>query len=861
MRQYATPLMLTTLLVLVVAPVIIPSAEAVSSSFLFQKTFSGNEAIGTDFRGNQCVGMNGASGIVVSSVKNTGDPAPGVLVARRTTNNFGTSSTFTVDTSGDEVCESLYHITGNTYIMLTTGQVWRTTDNGASWTAGVFSTNDGWENCIANLDGTNLIGIRVDGGVGNIRSKTSSDSGATWSAETVASVGVVAGGGCSVIASSFSDFVVIISGFSSGIRACTTTDSGVSYSCATVVNNGNNWRDVSCIGLSNGNIGCALVDVSADQLFYASNAGGTWARTVIYTYSCSTCSLNVDIQTLEAGNLALMFFDGMDGANTVTDHFALSDDFGATWTFSRPFNEAGISTGYYEYRNGMDHGFFAYSPSTGRLTLVWQDDTTSTRVQQRSITIPEECLSLDDDCSFTIGTPKLSDVRLSFTPSPQIYTRFEGDTGGVASDGDIFYLSQDGSTQESVKPCTGTNEFTPVLPFRGFTPTIDNYLVVVCQQSSGEPRTKILHPTFLTNQATSTSLGPGVPTRLDGFNRNLITLPHLEGFMRHVDPLRSESSTGHQVGQTIYGSSLDSQSGISAITGLGGTTVFQALNSINSNEIISDPTVTGYAIAIDDFAAWIVSDTELSYYEWNNQTGFTLLDTSSTFTVSALGHVGASGIRLSKDNDYFVTWHGSSARIGNSDSLALIKTVSPGVTIEGCDMDMLNNFLWCAGGSKLFRYNVSGDVPTTWGVAKNGLRTDPTNETVLSAIGTTFTQHTASGSTSGAGSASSPTNPGQAGGFVEEDVDTFFGAPLAPIATGFGVSLTAVKWLVGIFLIGLLAMQFSQRGQIMGMLGAALGVFWAVYMGYIPLAVLFGLMLIVAAFVASLMGRSLNGEE
>jgi len=189
------------------------------------------------------------------------------------------------------------------------GQIYTSTDSGASWTARASSLP--WSSVASSADGTKLVAA-VYGAAAGAGAYTSADSGGTWTLQAGASY-------CSAVASSANGSNLIAtfsSGASQGIY--TSTNSGVGVGSWLLRTNSGGWTDVASSA-----DGSRLVATSGGQIYVSTDSGATWvAQTSPVTGQITSVASSSD-----GSRLAVAV-----GGSGVTGSIYASSASGATWT-------------------------------------------------------------------------------------------------------------------------------------------------------------------------------------------------------------------------------------------------------------------------------------------------------------------------------------------------------------------------------------------------------------------------------------------------------------------------------------------------------------------------------------------------
>ena len=196
-----------------------------------------------------------------------------------------------------------------TYYTSGSGQIYTSTDSGATWTARAGSLGSlPWSSVASSADGTKLVAM-VYGTSGSSGIYTSTDSGGSWTFQGMASY-------CSAVASS-ADGTNLVATFSSGANQgiYTSTSSGASGSWQQRTNIG------GCTAVASSVDGSRLVvTTSGGQIYISTDSGATWVAQI------STVSGQITSVACSSDSSQLAITIGGSSGNI----FASSDS-GATW--------------------------------------------------------------------------------------------------------------------------------------------------------------------------------------------------------------------------------------------------------------------------------------------------------------------------------------------------------------------------------------------------------------------------------------------------------------------------------------------------------------------------------------------------
>ena len=558
----------------------------------------------------------------------------------------------------------------------------------------------------------------------------------------------------------------------------------------------------------------------ADLFFDRSTDGGqTWSNGTIFDHSGG---FQFDFIHLGGSMYAGIDQIGSDGSATIRTHF--SDD-GTSWsTATMSTTSSRLSTNQFSV---------SYDCASKTLVYAWHDatETNRNRFAVGSHASLPECEAGAAGCTGTetcsaLLSPQTTfrDIRTTYTQQPFVYVREDGGSFDTPdSVGRLNKLDEDLGTLLSVHPCTAGNpgtapwEYSPPGHF-GLSVTADERVIVSCLKFlETTPQSKIQSITKTLDNSSS-------------LQTSLLTLGWTTGNTDTDNPgwtiRRIDSAYAQTIGATLYQEdalTLDSETvapkacdTTGTIVGIGvdpttnrsatvsdqGLKIWPATPTTLCQTVISSGSVTGTKVALYGSNVWVGRSMDVRYYLWDSVDGFTLQATNATLGLSS-DH--EADIRPSKDGDFLVVWTGSDVTVVHSGNLSQV--VAPqtltGGTINGCDMDLLNNFLYCVTDSTIPRVAVHSFVPTFFGVDKNG---------TYSAPGTTGLGDPFGGET--------PlfTPPSGSGVVIGDD---FLGTDTSGTVAFFGE--TGAAYFLGILLIAGVAAAFY--GAVRSGIGVAAGAF------------------------------------
>lgn len=213
---------------------------------------------------------------------------------------------------------------------------------------------------------------------------------------------------------------------------------------------------------------------------------------------------------------------------------------------------------------------------------------------------------------------------------------------------------------------------------------------------------------------------------------------------------------------------------------------------------------------------------------------------------------------ISPDGQYLFAWQFNSTafvHLYQTSNMSLLLNITYPSNIIDAKMDVDNNALFAvAFNGNVYKALLSGTTCSTGGCgnATNGtLNPPPVNGTVP-----TIGNQTGGTSVANQATGSITISPGgSGGGYVSNAPSTFFGLDLAYLATQFGIGLTAIKWLVGIFVVALVVLGLGTKSPIITAVAILLGIGLAVVFGLFPV----WLLLIMVLFLVWAVSRLFSG--
>lgn len=532
--------------------------------------------------------------------------------------------------------------------------------------------------------------------------------------------------------------------------------------------------------------------------------------------------------------------------------FLLSTDAGATWSNANAVTAC---------TNCFDDGVaqFYISTATGSFVLLHGADGADGakwRLGSDGDITEEFCPFDASECTGVFGFNRaIREVRTSYGATPTVYTKEAGDTSrinGVLEDPDtglIYKYDVDLGLDASRRPCGDGASLQSLFQNPGGFPlavSTDGDPWTACGQKPATGtfsayyfRQKLRPDLFIAQNYPGTD-GRSV-IRIDAAS-NLCTAENRNTGKVHVYGIGYYQTDPGEGGFGIDPSSAQPNV---AIAGPNGVQIVQCREEAagGTGRILNDATKTGYrAAATYNSASWnLTAPTNKAWFaDANSVDEFTISGTSlsagQSYTNGGVdtGFVGqgisAPGIRVSKDGAYIILWDARVHVIDSETMAAVFKTPTiTGRIVNGCDMDLLNNYLFCgvqssAGGvgatsSQVLRWNVFN---ATSAFGNNAGSTTP--NPAPSAAENPY--DTPTGGTSGQGNPVTGNDPHE----------TFLGNDLTTTADGIGWSVGQLSWLLGVIMVmGFMGGVFAAtRNANVALVATGAGIIVAVAFGLFP---------------------------
>jgi hypothetical protein len=852
------------LFVLILLPLVAPDAEAGVAGSWTIKSAGHDEPVSVEHL--SCMAMESStSGVALHMFDdNTGSDR---LVSRRTTNNWGSIGSpvvVKVITNGGGCTDASYNGADSIFAAIydaSTGEreLWRTNNTGTSWTlVQDLGALGGGALCVDSLsDGTVVLGHRFSTAMNYY---LSTNYGATWSSGTVRS-GISAshvGALCGVFAIDSDNFHFAYHSSTTAGFASHTHNTGGSWTHVTITSDDPD-TSISMAG-SGTTTWIAYPDVTNDQvkLFTSTNGGTSYTGSTVT--SVDQAAWDLSIRHITGSSLIIGWCEGTPVQNINGEFFiATSDDGGANWTISQPFDTGGFNSGYCS--DSGSGGFVTPDPLGDNVYLVWGDTLQEVRVARAAYDNVVACVG-NEYCRFPLGRT-LVDVRTSWEPGGHAYA-LEIGSRTRNPPGDLHRINEAFTSSISRTPCTEGSVgvdgwiFLPEFStYHGLAVGSDGRVVVTCQQGSQTASDTAYFKTFsdpnLGLVLGQPSAFQRTPTRMEVGNVENVVFGTNADDAAVVNLLRPFAIPPFDIGNLLGGVAVDPRTNMWAVAGSDGFSVFQEIDPTVGGRFVFNSTGVSNirGVALSEFDLWTSDAGGVDRYTFDGD-DYTL--DASVATLGLTTYNKHQAIRASKDQDYVYGWIDDDWTILNGQTLATLSSGTARATIKGCDLDVLNNFILCVSGDDVERFPVFDDLPTVWGLARDAF-TESTNTTVTTVIDENVLEP---GSNPFIGI---PEGGPDIGPGALPDSDSFLGVPIAPAAEGMGVTTG-----IGLMFFGLLmvigfaftGLTISGNNITVMAIMAGVGFLMAFIFGLFPVWMI-GLLIIIGGFsvvtVASIRGR------
>lgn len=730
------------------------------------------------------------------------------------------------------------------------------TSNGISYTGvSVIPSGTGVTTCngltqsAAHADVTPLdVIVAVSSGSGMTRFAKSSDEGSTWG--TIGAPVAFELDEPRITAVSETDYRITARRSStSSCYLIKTTDGGTTWTSA-VTHTGSaamrgcsgDWKDA--------NNGIVLyADQTNKKLVQlkTTDGGTSWSATDLRTAQ-NGISENWLVHLGGSQWVAVYTYDdtAVTNIDLVTGY---STDDGATWSWQLLDAELATSANGQEIGTFWDGSTFLISCNDGGAGGAGGEYCQyETQISIAGGGTGDDCVDNDDDCHRIVTTVYgLVEVRTDYSGDPAILVREDGDDSPAGhNSGRLYKYDNQLAHQKTVVPCTFGTVGSTIWGYappgtRALAVTTDEYVLVVCTTRG------------MTGGATE-----HVRThRLEDLTSVVLPVPGWGG----TQTTRLEAATSTNVCWSTYqdraicqtlatgvalvdlkdgvlgGVAVDPRDGDMAMTSSRTTNIWAAGNDA-ANIRFADRDIEANAVSVANNRFAVGSATGISVYNYTDAGARTLDVSTTSYKVNESNR--APHLRFSKDGDYLVVWDTNKVWVLNGTDLSPVYTSSTLVAgeLQGCDMDLLNNYVWCVTTNRIHRLKVWDTVPTAFDLDKNGTVPDTASGI---GYGDQFTDETEFVFGPPAGLGTGLQNP------------TFLGIDLDTPAAEIGISRDRFNWFIGTLMMlalagGMVALFPAAMGLALGM-GAPTGMILAVVFGFWPLWMILFAVIIAAAVI------------
>lgn len=746
-------------------------------------------------------------------------------------------------------------------------KVYATTDAGDSYSSLVLDTgSSGTDVCRVDYVGSEQYVVAyVDGD--NLKHAVTNDTGDSWWQKDLGVTSSGVDGNLEVSAYDEGSWVIIVEDSSGDFRTLDTTDSGITYTdqdtygaapgshIAFAARDGSDWsvayKSGTTVRLVHSEDGGASwtgpVNVPADAACF----GGANLNTPSLAYTGSDLFVGY---TTDQGN---GFVDAQRACRS-TDNGATFDDASRTGTGfklvtasdrgemhaqssteyshllmhtdeSDSFQQLMLlhvdshptdGTGGYQITNisaRVGNEFFGLSAPTSGFWLAayaTQSDNSVVYVNVTAIT------TANPDASYTCNG--CSDVRTTYDNTPLIFTREETTSRITRLDADLVVQESALVCSQGADPLTGLRS--------GLTVPVDQKVVYPCLGVQSP-----IVRTASTQLGLQTTVEVNViPEAMESFTGNVILV---------YDPGDNDQNfvvvdgvTANQDATLTLAGINDADiekfgSNITYVTGDFGT---QARTGVSQQLSFRNDGLVRLCVAAHNGTVWLGDADKIERYN----------TTAGTFNLeNSISSVGckAGGMRVSKDGAYLFAWQNEQVVLMNSTSLTVLRTEPIGTTVNGADMDFLNNYLYVATDDNVFRFNV---FDVTGSVAGDGNPGEPNPAPTNNPFADFESTEDDPGIIDGGGGGGVP-----AGATGSTSGDSIFSVVSG--ADSLGVAQSTMRAFIAVLLIaGMAGGAYTVFENVPLSAGAGgLGFFLAIMFGFIPLWFVFLVSLLVIGFI------------